>query len=214
MKRNAFLMVLLVLSFTRGSSQLLVGFDKLEMSDNAFYMVSRGTDSKSGIIAGVFNTVEYCSTHVGIGLIENGMLQVYHVENNRDGQQTGVVCESIQSFSSCKGAIYLSVWKYDLSIQEIQLLRRVLMAYTQKNITFDYDFNPNDNEKMYCSEFCVKVLKAINAVAFNYPLTTVSLDSLYSFALGRDILNYWPVDFFELDHRFNKIYESYAADSK
>lgn len=214
MNRNAFLMVLLLLPFTRGASQLLVDFDKLEMSGNAFYMVSRGTNSKSGIIAGVFNTVEYCSTHVGIGLIENGILQVFHVENDRDGQQTAVVCESIQSFSSCEGAIYLSVWKYDLSIHKMQLLHGVLTTYTQKNISFDYDFNPNDNEKMYCSEFCVKALKAVDAVAFNYPLTTVSLDSLYSFALGRDVLNYWPVDFFGLDHRFTKIYESYATDSK
>ena len=204
------LMVAFLLLQVNAFSQLLVDFSKIPLDDDTFYIVSRGTNGKVGMMAGTFNTVEYCSTHVGLAIAEHGELQVYHISNDNPDRHTALVKESAEAFSTCEGAVYFSIWQYQSALDILPKLKSMLQNYAAKDILFDYDFNADDDSKLYCSEFCVNVLQAVNNRAFNYPLATIKLDALCSFALGKEILAYWPVDFYQSSGDFKKVYEAYS----
>lgn len=209
MNRSIFMVAFLLLQ-VNAFSQLRVDFSKIPLDDTTFYIVSRGTNAKPGMIASMFNTVEYCSTHVGLAIAEHGELQVYHVANDSPDHQSALVKESAETFFACEGAVYFSIWQYQSSLDILPKLNRLLQDFTAKDILFDYDFNADDDSKMYCSEFCVKVLQAVNDRSFNFPLVSIKLDALCGFALGKETLVYWPVDFYQTSGDFKKIYEAYS----
>ena len=209
MNRFIFMVAFLLLQ-VNAFAQLRVDFSKIPLDDATFYIVSRGTNSKAGMVASVFNTVEYCSTHVGLAIAEDGELQVYHVANDNPDHKTALVKESAEAFSACEGAVYFSIWQYQSSLEVLPKLNSLLQDYAAKEILFDYDFDASDDSKMYCSEFCVKVLRTVNDYAFNFPLATIRLDALCAFALGKETLVYWPVDFYQTSGDFKKVYEAYS----
>ena len=71
------------------------------------------------------------------------------------------------------------------------------------------DFNEKDNDNLYCSEFSAKVLMALNPKTFQFPLKKVRLNHFYSQSLGRKTLRYYPVDFFQANAEFNKVFEKF-----
>ena len=191
-----------------GLAQHLKNLDKVQLNPKAMYLVTRGTTSKGAIIANQFNLSDRCSTHVGIGIVENGYLKIFHVTNEEKDSPSALAKETVQRFVDVTDAEYLSIWECQTATANVALLRNLLYSYFGEKIAFDFNFNDEDDENMYCSEFCVKVLKKLNS-DFNFPLVEIQLDSFYSLALGRETLKYWPVDFFQRDGNFVKIYETW-----
>lgn len=175
------------------------------LSANSFYLLCRGTQQKVGLIAHKFNLNDQFSTHVGIGFMEKGALIVYNV-NNDTADKTALIREKLNAFIGVKDLSYWSIWECRSSAKEILKLKKLLQSYRTKKIVFDMDFEPN-NSKFYCSEFCAEILKALNPQNLSFPLTKKPLDLLFRGALNRDVLNYYPVDFFQSDAHFKKIYE-------
>jgi len=183
--------------------------DRLLVEENVFYLACRGTKSKAGLIAEKFNLTDPCSTHVGIGIMADGKLQIYNVTNEHSGGQSALVMDSVESFTGLPDATYFCLWRCRVSSEKIEKLKAILLDYEKKSIAFDFDFDAATDDKLYCSEFCAKVLCELDAVKFNFPLSEIALDSFYSMALKRKTLKYWPVDFFEQTGQFGKIYEIY-----
>ena len=174
-------------------------------SAESFYFICRGTQQKIGVIAHKFNLHDPYSTHVGIGVIEKGNLMVYNVNNVTSGK-TALIRENLETFIAGDEVLYWSIWEFKSSAKEILKLKKLLQSYQSKKITFDMDFEPNNN-KFYCSEFCAEVLKVLNPGSLKFALTQKPLDLLFRGVLNRSILNYYPVDFFQSDAHFKKIYE-------
>ncbi len=171
----------------------------------SFYLLCRGTQQKMGLIADRFNLNDPYSTHVGIGLVEKGILIVYSVNNDTYGK-TALVREKLDSFVGGNDVLYWSVWQCKTSARELSILKKVLYSYRLKKIVFDMDFEANNN-KFYCSEFCATVLKKINPEKFSFPLTQKPLDAIFAAVLRKNTLHYYPVDFFQNSDRIRKIYE-------
>ena len=53
--------------------------DNLKFKKHTIYLFSRGTKTKSGLIADKFNISDKNITHVGIGFIKNDSLKIYNV---------------------------------------------------------------------------------------------------------------------------------------
>ncbi|WP_264521707.1 hypothetical protein [Flavobacterium sp. N1994] len=187
-----------------GNSQNNIANLKLEK--NTIYIFSRGTKTKSGIIAEKFNIHDKKITHVGIGFLEHNVLKIYHVVDI-DTMQTALVVSDLKSFIN-ESVYYLSVWKCDNPVVDFKNLKKICKYYTSKKIYFDYSFSLNDNTTLYCSEFCERVLKETNSVTFNFKPRVLKLERFYQTVLERAELVYYPVDFFEDHPSFTKIFES------
>ena len=180
---------------------------RIKLSADSFYLLCRGTKQKVGFIAHKFNLQDQNSTHVGIGLFENGRLIIYDV-NNDTGEKTALTKGTLKTFTASFDLFYWSSWECKSNAKELQKLKRILQSYESKKIVFDMDFESNNN-KLYCSEFCAEILHALRPQKFTFPMSKKPLDIIYRNALNRDVLTYYPVDFFQNDARFKKIYEVY-----
>ena len=180
--------------------------DKLHK--NSIYIVARGTRQKLGFIAEKFNLKDKNITHVGIGMMEHDTLVIYNV-TNVESDISAFVIEGAKAFTSYSDIYYLGIWEYRTSEKEMEKLSQLLQSYRHKKITFDMDFNEKDNDNLYCSEFSAKVLMALNPKTFQFPLKKVRLNHFYSQSLGRKTLRYYPVDFFQANAEFNKVFEKF-----
>ncbi len=75
-------------------------------------------------------------------------------------------------------------------------------------MSFDYNFKLNLDDTLYCSEFCSRVLNNALIEGLNFKPTKFELNNkLLESILNRKIIEYFPVDFFEMNKGFEKIYE-------
>lgn len=188
--------------------QFLKNIDTLSLKPDSFYLVTRGTLSKGTLIAEKFNRADRCSTHIGIAILENNVLKIYHVTNEDLDSASALVAQAPESFTNLPDVHYFGIWEYHSTPEQLLKLRAIVQNYIPQKIEFDFDFNESDNDKMYCSEFCAKVLHQLDPT-FDFVLTETALDSFHSMMLGRKTLRYWPVDFFQSDARFKLVYERY-----
>lgn len=180
--------------------------DRLKFEKNTIYIFSRGTKTKSGIIAEKFNNKDKKITHVGIGFLENKELKIYNVVDV-DTVQTALIINNLKEFLN-DTVYYLSIWKCNTNYIDFLNLKKICKTYITQKIYFDFSFNLNNGNRMYCSEFCSTVLKETNPVKFNFRPEVMKLDSFYKTVLERDELVYFPVDFFEDNSNFKKIFET------
>lgn len=179
----------------------------IKLSADSFYLLCRGTKQKVGFIAHKFNLQDQHSTHIGIGFVENGRLIIYDV-NNDTGEKTALTKGTLKTFTASADLFYWSSWECKSSAKELLKLKRILHSYQARKIVFDMDFESNNN-KLYCSEFCAEILNILRPQQFKFQKSQKTLDIIYRNALNRDVLNYYPVDFFQNDVHFKKIYEVY-----
>lgn len=202
------ILLLLCFGFNALEAQHSCDLKSIALRQNSIYLVCRGTQQKMGFIAEKFNLKDKNITHVGIGIVENDSLIIYNVNNIESGN-SALQIENPKTFTAPPDVFYFSLWEYRSTSKAIKKLKKILKRYTLKPIVFDMNFNEKDNENLYCSEFCAKVLLELYPTSFSFPLTEKKLDQAYSGLLERKILRYYPVDFFQIDNRFHKVYEAH-----
>lgn len=205
-KRGNFsIFMLLLFSISAFSQEML---KDLKLEKNTIYLFCRGTKAKSGLIAEQFNSTDRFITHVGIGYLDEEGLKIYNV-TDCDTTKTALSIDNLDSFIS-SGTYYLSVWKYANSKGEYLKLKQLCSDYSKQKVYFDFSFTLNDTDTiLYCSEFCSRILRAINPVKFDFKPKELVLESYYQALLNRKQLTYYPVDFFEESSYFNKIFETH-----
>lgn len=184
--------------------------DLPDLDPNSVYLICTGSRQKQGFIAERFNLKDHDATHVGLGIVEHNQLLIFSVDNDR-GSQSALQAVTLDDFARSNGLRYLSIWEYKSSKKTLKKLKQILCKFLQRKIVFDMDFD-SGNEKLYCSEFCAVVLQKWNHREFCYQQSEKKLDDLYRGLLNRSSLHYYPVDFFQIDGKFKKIYENYPAD--
>lgn len=181
--------------------------ENIKFTENTIYVFCRGTKTKSGLVAGKFNIKDKLITHVGIGFVENNVLKIYNVIDC-DSSKTALVTDNLKSFIGDK-AYYLSIWKCKNNLEEFSKLKEACNKQGRKKVYFDYSFNLNGQDNiLYCSEFCSRMLKISNSIKFNFHPNKMKLESFYKAVLRREELIYYPVDFFQDNKNFLKIFET------
>lgn len=207
-----YVVVFFIFSLT-ATAQENTDFKNLRLNNFSIYLICRGTKAKSGFIAEKFNLQDKNITHIGIGYIENNSLKIFNVSDVKKENESALIIDSLNSFVT-KDTYYLSIWEYKNSYNDLKELKRICTKYKTAKIKFDFSFNIEDDEKMYCSEFCSKVLMEINRSKFKFSPNTVKLEPFYSTLLKKSTLTYYPVDFFETNENFSKIYDSYFTSNR
>jgi hypothetical protein len=183
---------------------------KLQYKKNKIYLVCRGTSSKSRLIAYKFNITDTNITHVGVAFLNKGELFIYNVTDNTlsPTSRNALRIDSLASFVSSLDVYYLSLWEYNSTKKEVRKLKKACMAVSKRKIFFDASFKINNDDTLYCSEFCVAVLERTNSMEFIYSPTTKPLNNkLYETILQRQTLTYYPVDFFQINNKFTKVFD-------
>lgn len=181
----------------------------LKFEQHTIYIVCRGTKAKSGLIAEKFNSTDKNITHVGIGYYDKNELKIYNV-TDRDSSKTALLIDNLDSFASASaGTYYLSIWKCNNTEGEYLKLKETCSGYSKHKLYFDFSFTLNANDNiLYCSEFCSRILKTTNSKKFDFTPKMLDLEPYYQAILNRKQLQYYPVDFFEESIYFTKIFET------
>lgn len=180
---------------------------KLDFQDDTIYLVTRGTLSKTHFIADDFNLNDRFSTHVGLAVVQQDSLVIYHVSREERTQPDALYVDGLETFWGAPDVYYGAIWKFVTNAQTVARFTQLLAASKHSNIAFDMDFNPDDDAKQYCSEFCVKTLRSVFPEQFSVALVNKPLESFYKVALQKEALRYWPVDFYTTTPQFAKIFE-------
>ncbi|MBL0358103.1 MAG: hypothetical protein IPP72_15095 [Chitinophagaceae bacterium] len=180
---------------------------EISLNKNDLFIVCRGTYSKSILIAQNFNIKDSNITHCGIGFIKNDVFRIYNV-SDINSKKSCLIIDSLNSFRKSSDVYYLSIWKCKVDAGTLKAIKRKCEDYYRKKIDFDYSFTLGNDNTLYCSEFCSRILNDANNRKFYFkPLELHLKNEFYETILKRKVLIYFPVDFFEENKEFKKIYE-------
>ncbi len=174
------------------------------------YVILRGTNSKEGIIAKSYNTLDKRPSHSGILIYDNEQWLVYHIIPNKK-DKTALVVNTLEEFmqKTQESNQFFAILQENIGYNQIHdEIRKQLKVLTDSHIYFDYDFClENAFNYLYCSEFVVKVLSQATDFAFNPTPLNATVIGLHSAFLQRAYLDYYPVDFFLSSECFELVYE-------
>lgn len=104
----------------------------LNLNKNYLYIVCRGTNSKSPLIALKFNLIDSNITHVGIGFFKENTFNIYNVTDNNKNEESALVRDSYQSFKNSSDLYYLSIWQYKINKKRLGKIKQICEDYQKK----------------------------------------------------------------------------------
>ncbi len=168
----------------------------LKLSKQKIYLLSRGTTTKSDLIAKQFNLNDTFVTHIGIGFFRKGKFNIYNVTTGAD-INSALKINTIEEFITSEDVYSLSIWKIKLNKNEREKIKDYCGRYAKIKIIFDYKFNISKDSILYCSEFCVNALQFTNPNKFNFIPTIKTIEgTLLELLLNKKTFSYYPIDFF------------------
>lgn len=103
------LIFFLIIQVSFGQSNLL--------SNKSIYIVYRATKNKQNTIAKNFNIKDSLMTHVGLGLVNAGKLEIYNVSNvKKSNNESALLKESLEDAKA--SGIKLSYYLVNCDLQE------------------------------------------------------------------------------------------------
>jgi len=179
-------------------------YDNILLDEEQIYIVYRGTKTKLGNIARDFNLKDKFSSHVGFLIFKNNTWLVYHVLDENDNQ-SDLRIHKIKDFLDInkERVFYASLWKINTcGSKEVKAIREYIMDYEDLKIVFNRNFSTNEPNRLYCSEFIVKVLRKSDTLKYKFEKSKLKLTGVFKSYLGRDTLSYYPVDIFQDNKKF------------
>lgn len=203
-----FISFIQTLTLDAQNSKAISKIHTLNFDSSNFYIVCRGTQRKAGLIAKKFNYSDTNITHIGIGYLKNSNFEIYNVVDGKTNSNSALIIDSINSFIRGKDTYYFSIWKCNNSVQDLVTLKLIINSFLNKQIYFDFSFEILNNDTLYCSEFCALVLAQIDQQMYKFHPRILTLNNdLYELILKRRIITYYPIDFFQKNVLFQKIFE-------
>ncbi|MEP5256128.1 MAG: hypothetical protein ABJQ39_13785 [Winogradskyella arenosi] len=183
--------------------------------NNSIFIFTRSTALKVNYIAKDFNLSDSLSTHIGVGYKIDNEYKIYNVSYDKVENNTALICEDLETFIGVNDIVQFSIWKFTLDVNQINRFKKAIKEYLEKQIIFDKRFQIKDDDAFYCSEFVYNILNKTDSVKFGFEPISKELNEFYAIALGRKILKYIPVDFFQTFAFFEKVdEESFIVNSE
>ncbi|MDC7996680.1 hypothetical protein [Gilvibacter sediminis] len=181
----------------QGSSReedLPTAVDSAVFQKENIYLLLRGSQTKMGGYAREYNRYGGLASHIALGVYTDS-LRIYHVNTRKSNP---MITESLTSFVTTeeKSYNYLSVWKLKgMTPNKLDSIQNAVNQLLNHEIKFDYKFNSNDENTLYCSEYIYKVLQPVSPALFKDAFYTKEVPRGHRFYLKTDTLHYLPADF-------------------
>ncbi|NQX78593.1 hypothetical protein [Gilvibacter sp.] len=196
------LVVCLVITFgiaavwhhSSGEEDLPTALDKTLFEEENVYLLLRGSQTKMGGYAREYNRYGGLASHIALGFYTDS-LRIYHVNTRKSNP---MITESLTSFVTAeeKSYNYLSVWKLKgMTPNKLDSIQVAIDRLLGQPIKFDYKFNSNDENILYCSEYIQKILQPVSPGLFKDAFYTKKVPKGHRFYLKTDTLHYLPADF-------------------
>jgi len=114
-----------------------------------------------------FNRRDKKYSHAGLLFFQGEEPFVYHIVNGSDSTREFIVKDSFADFCSPKENLSFGVFRFAITSNEIKELKKVIKGWQAKKIRFDHQFNPDTDQKMYCSEMISKALRLATCKRIN-----------------------------------------------
>lgn len=178
---------------------------QIVLDNESIYICGCGSQSKIEMIAENFNLSNEFLTHISLGSVVNGSLELYEITPN-GGQESKIRKLSWEEFRK-DDCLYEAIWELKTLKDQQHRLISWLENMIYEKVTYDFQFDVNTDHEMYCSEL---VAKALNQLEFiNFHPSKKKLLPKYRTVLNKDELLYYPVDFFIESHNFKLKYEQW-----
>ncbi|WP_400075049.1 hypothetical protein [Winogradskyella sp. R77965] len=184
-------------------------FNKSQLKSNCAYLFFRGTETKQGYISKNYNLFHKGISHVGIGVSYDGEFYIHHIVNS--DKSNHIEKSSLKFFYGNSEKInYKGIWKIkNINTEELTKLKKILNIFDNQSYKFDISFIGKKDNKLYCSELVIEVLRKLDSTKFIFNKNKKKLLGLHSTFLNRDTLEYFPADIFLRDENYTNIFEWY-----
>jgi hypothetical protein len=98
-------------------------------------------------------------SHCGIAFIEDGEIYVYNTMAGEENPGEKMLRERYDSFVSPYRKAGFGVFRYTLTGNEVEKLHQLTKESYQKGLLFDKTFDLKTDDKMYCAELILKMVK-------------------------------------------------------
>ncbi|WP_209389209.1 YiiX/YebB-like N1pC/P60 family cysteine hydrolase [Chryseobacterium sp. RR2-3-20] len=209
-----YLIILILFSCCSSKEQISTDIiNNVNPEKNFLYIIYRKTDTKNGIVAQSYNQYGSTMSHVSIGVVSNhNEFNVFHLLKKKGRNiKNDFWISDLKGFfddedENITGA---EIWKsnFQLSSQQLSKIKFTVDSLNSSPIKFDFSFDFENHDKMYCSEFVYFVLNKIDFYKYDkVSLCSKEISGIHKSLLGTSVLYYLPVDFLYVDQRFVKIY--------
>lgn len=169
---------------------LFSGLETLDFEEDTVYLVFRFTDSKGGILAREYNIGNENVSHVGLGILSDNKLIIYHTDTELSQRGDNLFIQTLDEFTDREDLKSLKIMKLkNINFDDLFIIKNNLKKSLEKPLYFDMEFLLGNN-KFYCSEYVTDILGNTNI----YYKHKKSLSGIAREFLKRDTLIYYPVD--------------------
>ncbi len=110
-----------------------------------------------------FSQHEKLYSHSGIALLSEGTMYVYSNMAGDINPDDIMRRDIVDSFISPVNNIALGVYRYNITKEELNTLKEIVIEYYANKLLFDMNFDLSTDDKMYCAEMIAKAVeKATN----------------------------------------------------
>ncbi len=173
---------------------------KFNYKTGSVYIFLLGSKTKISERIKKYNLQDTFANHIALGVVTDKKLTAYHININQSKRGDNFFEESVDSlFVDVDGSLayeYCSVWELALTANELERVKVLTDSIKSREVLFDYDFE--ENNKLYCSEFVSIALGKVLEKKYNFHMEQNKVfleDHLDKAILGKDTLSYIPVDF-------------------
>lgn len=105
-----------------------------------------------------FNRSDKSYSHAGIVLFENGYPYVYHIVNGDENPGEQIKKDSLLHFCDPRKNFGFGIYRYKIDEGEVKKLKALILGWQKQEVQFDYRFDLETDQRMYCSEMIAKAL--------------------------------------------------------
>jgi len=161
--------------------------------EGVYVLLMKGNSKMSEYIIDFNKNETKKYSHIVVFVNQNNGNNAYHV---LPSMNKGVLKERLDKLLSNDMQIS-EIWKLEINNQKQDRLSVILDSMSMQNIAYDFKFDYNTDDKLYCSEFISKALYILDDKKFNFQITKRKIiNPLLKGLVGNDTIEYIPVDFF------------------
>jgi len=170
--------------------------------EGVYLLLMKGNGKMSEYIVDFNKNEAKKYSHIVFFLNRNNESNAYHI---LPSMNKGVLKESLYKLLSNDMQIS-EIWKLEINEQKQCRLLSVLDSMLNQKISYDFKFDYQTDDKLYCSEFVSKVLLVLDDKKFNFQIIKRKVTNpLLKGLISNDTIAYLPVDFFIEHPDFKRI---------